>query len=120
VGTLVDSLVIGKAVVIRAMRKVGVIWAVGNVAVRAVKNLVTVMGIDIELAEHSQAAVRLKLRRLVASILAAGYILQVIGSRVKVESALARRAARNLVEHKAIRNQVRHQQQQFRLHGGRK
>ena len=46
-GSLVDSLVIGKAVVIRAMRKVGVVWAVGKVAVRAVKNLVTVMGTDI-------------------------------------------------------------------------
>ena len=92
-----DSLVIRKAVVTR------------KVTVRAVGNLVAHMVIDIELAEHSQAAVGLKLRRLVASILAAGYILQVVGSRVKVESALARRAARNLVERKAIRNQVGHQ-----------
>ena len=118
-GTLVDSLVIGKVVVIRAIRKIGVVLAVGKVvvravgraavAVKAVRNLVADMVIDIELAEHSQAAVGLKLRRLVASILAAGYILQVVGSRVKVESALARRAARNLVERKAIRNQVGHQ-----------
>jgi hypothetical protein len=106
-----DSLVIRKAVDITATRKV---------TVRAVSNLVAHKVTDTKLAEHSQAAVGLKLRRLVASILAAGYILQVIGSRVKVESALARRAARNLVEHKAIRNQVRHQQQQFRLHGGRR
>ena len=111
--TLVDSLVIGKVVVIRAIRKIGVVLVVGKVAVRAVgraavavkavRNLVADMVIDIELAEHSQAAVGLKLRSLVASI------LQVVGSRVKVESALARRAARNLVERKAIRNQVGHQ-----------
>lgn len=81
-------------------------------------NLVASMVIDIGLAKHNQAAVGLILKPLAASILAVDHILRVVGRWATVE--LARRVAGNLVRRKAIRSQVKHQQQQYPLRDGKR
>ena len=104
-----DNLVIDKvAVVVRVIHKAAIAEWVTAVN-KAVGNLVVPSATDIESAENIQAAVRLKLGRRAASILVgAGHKLkpQAVGIQVKVESALARRAVRNLAVRMAIRSQV--------------
>jgi hypothetical protein len=104
-----DNLVIDKvAVVVRVIHKAAIAEWVTAVN-KAVGNLVAPSATDIESAENIQAAVRLKLGRRAASILVgAGHKLkpQAVGIQVKVESALARRAVRNLAVRMAIRSQV--------------
>jgi hypothetical protein len=104
-----DNLVIDKvAVVVRVIHKAAIAEWVTAVN-KAVGNLVVPSATDIESAENIQAAVRLKLGRRAASILVgAGHKLkpQAVGIQVKVESALARRAVRNLAVSMAIRSQV--------------
>ena len=118
-----DNLVIGKvAVVVRVIHKAAIAEWVAAVN-KAVGNLVAPSATDIESAENIQAAVRLKLGRQAASILAgAGHKLepQAVGIQVKVESALERRAVRNLAVRMAIRSQVGQLWSRVLLRGGRK